>query len=76
LTKNACVGENQAEGGVLSVQISPTEKKNRKNERKAKCEYEKNRRQEEKNPKTNGKRNVKIKKITDKRRKIQKRTEF
>ena len=38
LRKNSSVGENQAEGSPLAVQITPTERENRKNERNLKCE--------------------------------------
>ena len=38
LIKKASVGDNQADGEVPSVQISPTERENRKNERNEKCE--------------------------------------
>ena len=75
MRKNSSVGENQAEGSPLAVQITPTERENRKNERNLKCEDLKIRRQEEENAKTNGISNVKIEKITDKRKKTQKRTE-
>ena len=75
LIKKASVVENQADGEVPSVQISPTERENRKNERNSKCEHFENRRHGAKMSKTNGIPNVKIEKIADRALKSQKRTE-